>query len=705
MRLLFLPLLFPALATWAQPIVSPSSNARAVARTSSVTATFGQALPPSAASALKIYSAQRGGLRSRATTPATVSGNTLRFTPTAYPFLPGETINTTITTAAPLARAQVLQFTAAVGGQGRGSFIPPTLNPEPAVGMVPSGVTFGDVDGDGDVDLLTANANSNTVSVRVNNGTGNFTAVLPDVAVTSAPVGIALADVDGDGDLDLITSGIGVSGLGSAVSVRLNDGTGRFTVPALGGTVPVGSYASGLAVGDVDGDGDLDLLTSNAGPGTVSVRLNDGNGVFTQFRSDFPVGSLPFVIALGDLDADGDLDIVTSSPRTNTVVVSFNDGQGNFGSSNSFVVGSDLGGLTLADVDGDSDLDLLTTTTSSGTVSVRLNNGAGSFLALAGAPAPAGTFPVSITAGDLDADGDPDLVVVNNLSAGTGTATILRNNGAGQFATIGTLAVGRAPQVAALADVDGDGDLDVAITNYSDNTASVRLNGGTSAPGVVRISGLTALCSGGSSTLTAQGTPTPSGYLWNTGANTPSILVTQPGTYSVTATFPDGQTASVQQVVTVGAGVAPFSLGPDTTLCEGSRIVLRGPVAGAGVLYQWSDGSTASTLAVTLPGTYSLRVSNSCGEQVASRSVAVRSCLRLPTIITANGDGVNDFFAPVLAPGVWSLAVYSRWGQRIYQSGAYANEWGNTAAPGMYYYLLQQVGESSAFKGWVEVVR
>lgn len=139
--------------------------------------------------------------------------------------------------------------------------------------------------------------------------------------------GLALGDVDGDGDLDLLTA----SSSTSQVRVRLNGGnalgtnTGGFS---RGGQVAVGSNPFGLALGDVDGDGDLDLLTANLG-GTVSVRLNGGDASgsntsrFSQ-GSDPAVGAAPVGLALGDVDADGDLDLLTTSPAASQVSVRLN---------------------------------------------------------------------------------------------------------------------------------------------------------------------------------------------------------------------------------------------------------------------------------------------------------------------------------------------------------------------------------------------
>uniref|UniRef100_UPI001376C072 Ig-like domain-containing protein n=1 Tax=Hymenobacter sp. IS2118 TaxID=1505605 RepID=UPI001376C072 len=106
--------------------LSPAANARVVPRSASVVATFSQPLTAASAAALRVFSSQRGGLRSRSGTA--LSGRTLSFAPTAYDFRPGETVQYTVTRAAasaaggPLATARVGQFTAAVGGTGRGTF-------------------------------------------------------------------------------------------------------------------------------------------------------------------------------------------------------------------------------------------------------------------------------------------------------------------------------------------------------------------------------------------------------------------------------------------------------------------------------------------------------------------------------------------------------------------------------------------------------
>jgi hypothetical protein len=155
--------------------------------------------------------------------------------------------------------------------------------------------------------------------------------------------------------------------------------------------------------------------------------------------------------------------------------------------------------------------------------------------------------------------------------------------------------------------------------------------------------------------------------------------------------------------VRAAAAVPSFTLGADTTLCEGDRVVLRGP-SGSGLRYQWSDGSTGQQLVASTAGTYSLRVSNTCGTAQATRVVSTRDCLNVPNIITPNHDKLNDLFTVEgLRGDDWSLDVYNRWGGTVLHTTSYHNDWGTNAAPGVYYVLLRRASTGYTYKGWVEV--
>ena len=480
-------LLAPAGAVLAQaPVITsimPMANARAAARNAPLTVSFSQPLTAASAGALKVFSSQRGGLRTRGATPAVVSGSNLSFAPTAYDFRPGETVQYTVTTGAAsaggaLAAARVGQFTAAVGGAGRGNF---QMGSDFAAGGEPTGLAVGDVDGDGDIDVLTAvviGTSGYGVNVRLNNGMGTLSSG-QSLSFYPRPGQLDLQDADGDGDLDLLVALLGSPGFpGNAVGVCLNNG-GTFGAMQ---TVGVNDNPYVVKMADVDGDGDLDLLAlcgvyggqSGYVPGMVSVRLNNGNGTFGGTQS-VTVGTRPETFAVGDVDGDGDVDLAVVNMVSGSVSLRLNAGNGTFGSGPDLFFGSLPVGVALGDVDGDGDLDLAVLTNANG-VNVRLNNGSGVFSGTQSVGV-GNNNPLDLHLADVDADGDPDIVVVNYTTPG-GVAVRL-NNGAGVFGAGFDYALGATPVQAALADMDGDGDLDLLTGNIGANTIALRLNGGT----------------------------------------------------------------------------------------------------------------------------------------------------------------------------------------------------------------------------------
>jgi hypothetical protein len=488
--------------------ISPAANKLAVARTSPISVTFSQPLTANSAAGLKVYSAQRGGLLTRANTTAIVNGNSLSFTPSSYQYAPGETVFATITTAVAsnsgkLINPRVIQFTTAVQGTGRGQFL---SGANCSVNAGPSDMVTGDVDRDGDLDLVIVNSyRAPGVQVLLNGGdatgsnTGEFT-VGSTVAVSNDPERIAIGDVDGDGDLDIAVANSG----GASVSVRLNggDATGSSTgVFSKGQTVEFADNPKEVQLADIDNDGDLDLINVIVG-GNISITLNGGDntgsntGIFGNGTS-ISVGYNPNGLAIGDVDGDGDLDLITannnlgSNNKNGTLKVCLNGGNalgtgiGLFSNGSTIAVGDTPNDVTIGDVDGDGDLDLVAPNFNSGTVSIRLNGGdatgsnTGSFSA--GSNVAVGSFPLRVILGDVDADGDLDLAVSNSIIS---SATVRLNGGdalgsnTGVFSNGSTIAVGNTPTGIKLADIDGDSDLDLVIADNRANTIETRLNGG-----------------------------------------------------------------------------------------------------------------------------------------------------------------------------------------------------------------------------------
>ncbi|WP_324680719.1 malectin domain-containing carbohydrate-binding protein [Hymenobacter sp. GOD-10R] len=456
---------------------TPARNTNVAPRGTDVRLTYNQTLNTTTASQVRVFSQQAGG-RKAATYAA--SGSTLTVNPTTD-FKPGETVFVTApatvrSSTGTAATPRVYQFTTQAG-VGPGTFGGGT---DLTVPGTPVSVTPADIDGDGDLDLLTANqspgSGTGTVSVRLNNGTGGFSNG-PNVSVGSEPVSVVAADVDGDGDLDILTA----NSLSNFVSVRLNSGGGSFSNAP---DVPIGTTANSrcfsVVAADVNADGNLDILAANGGESTVSVRLGNGQGGFSG-TTEVNVGSNSINLAAADVTGDGNLDLLTANFTSNTVSVRPGNGMGSFGSGLEVSVGSNPGRLIVADVNGDGNLDLLTANGNiTSTVSIRLNSGTGSFSG-SDINLGSGNFISSLVVADVDGDGDLDLLT-GGISIGfgsgsnpAGTVIVRRNNGGTFGSPSQIVSVGNTPYLA-VADVDGDNDLDLLTANSSSNTVSVRLN-------------------------------------------------------------------------------------------------------------------------------------------------------------------------------------------------------------------------------------
>ena len=190
-------------------------------------------------------------------------------------------------------------------------------------------------------------------------------------------------------------------------------------------------------------------------------------------------GDLPISIGRADLDGDGDVDLAVANGISNNVTILKNNGTGNFvePASSPEVAGSQAIEVVVADLDGDTDPDLAVANEGSDTVAILKNNGTGNFGQPASSPEPAGDDPHSLTAGDLDGDADVDLAVTNQNDD---EVTILKNTGTGNFVQPASSpeAAGDGPFGVSAADFDGDTDLDLAVSNsFSSNVTILRNNG------------------------------------------------------------------------------------------------------------------------------------------------------------------------------------------------------------------------------------
>lgn len=254
--------------------------------------------------------------------------------------------------------------------------------------------------------------------------------------------------------------------------------------PAPGGPIQVGSQPSDIAVADINGDGRPDILTANARSNNVSVLLGQGRGVFRPAPgSPLPGGPVTHLVALGDLNGDAKLDLAITSHDSNNVIVLLGNGRGGFAPAPASPVAALTGtpphnhGLVLADVNGDAHLDILTSNQNHHSVSVLLGDGRGGFRPAPDSPFPVGRAPYPLAVGDVNNDGKPDIVTPN---VGSNNLTVLLGDGRGGFspAPASPLVVQIRPYFVALADFNGDHNLDIAASHDDITLISVLLGDG-----------------------------------------------------------------------------------------------------------------------------------------------------------------------------------------------------------------------------------
>ncbi len=289
-------------------------------------------------------------------------------------------------------------------------------------------------------------------------------------AVGASPVGIVLVDANHDGKLDLVTANAG----SNDISVLLSSGNGNFG-PAV--SVPCGVGPSAIVTGDFNNDGTPDLAVSNTSSGSLTILLGTGAGSFSAASN--PLVSSPGAMATGDFNRDGNLDLAIASVAGSFVSILLGDGKGGF--TNAATIPTPLPAVSIAagDFNGDGVPDLAITVAqqvenSSGFVSeliTVMGRGNGTFASGILSVLPNG--PAAIVVADVNGDGHLDLVTAN---AGNNDVSALLGDGLGHFAIPLSLGADYSAYALAVADFNGDGRPDLVVSNPFDNRVTVMTN-------------------------------------------------------------------------------------------------------------------------------------------------------------------------------------------------------------------------------------
>jgi VCBS repeat protein len=347
-------------------------------------------------------------------------------------------------------------------------------------------VELADVNRDGHLDLAVSAGRERGLEILLGNGTGAFASLQGTAAMRAVRTGeTSLGDFDGDGHVDLAVA----SHDSYEVVVLLGDGLGAFspapTSPAITGNAGQ-PHNHGLVTGDVNGDGPLDLVAVNSGDGTIAVLLGDGRGGFAHASgSPFAAGPGPYPAALGDVDGDGRLDIAVPDSGTGrysrehgslarTVTVLLGDGKGGFRPApySPLTVLEGPYFATLGDLDGDQRLDLVVAHDDSSSITILLNDGGTGFRPAPQSPFDLGRRAWKIVVADADGDRRADLLLATGDSV-----TVLLGDGRGRFAPApgSPFAAGRGAWTLAVGDLDDDGRLDTVTSNVESEALHVLL--------------------------------------------------------------------------------------------------------------------------------------------------------------------------------------------------------------------------------------
>ena len=327
-------------------------------------------------------------------------------------------------------------------------------------------VAVGDLNNDTYADIIIGREvdYDDMLGVMFGNGDGTFADAV-DYDLYNNIDEIAVVDIDGDTDLDLVATTSGY------ISVFKNNGDGTLAarVEYASGT----SWCYGIRAADIDADTDMDMVLANYNGETMVTMFNDGTGEYDSLIT-YSIGGYTTQVAVGRFDDNDSPDIATVSRTGNKFTVQFNNGDGTYSDTSLYPTGSGPWAIEAADLNGDTFDDLIVTAPQIEVVYVYMNNGDGTFTLDQEIES---RYSYEMTIGDYDQDGDIDIVLPDEESR---TLRVMYNDGDGQFLTPAGIPLGHKATSVRTGDFNDDTWIDFAVANFDDDNVLLMLNNGDS---------------------------------------------------------------------------------------------------------------------------------------------------------------------------------------------------------------------------------
>lgn len=296
------------------------------------------------------------------------------------------------------------------------------------------------------------------------------------IATGKGASSVEIADFNKDGKPDIAIANVEDSSL----TILLNNGNRKFT-QAKGSPFFAGHFPKDINITDINKDGNLDIVLANHERKYFTVLTGNGKGQFSSApHSPFAVQVKPHThgVITADFNSDGNLDIATDSWAVDSIVILSGDGKGNFANPVYYATGKHpYQRLRTADFNKDNKPDIVTTNLDGNSVTILLGDGKMGFSKKLFA---AGNTPFGVAVGDINGDGNIDLAIINSPTISGGKSgkdglTILLGDGHGNFTMLkgSPFKTGLGPTRVAIGDLNDDGINDIVVSNYKSNFISV----------------------------------------------------------------------------------------------------------------------------------------------------------------------------------------------------------------------------------------